>query len=129
MQHSAKQDETVTIAEILSSIFGWTQTEPTETNYYSIFVEGNDTFTHKNFGNYKAAIVDVSVWNDYNRNGVRDSGEPALVSWPVALAFLEDYEEDDYSYYIFAVGTTDVDGVAYISLGSRRFKPDRIYIF
>lgn len=106
----------------------WAQTEPNFeiSRYYTVRVAPGDTTTG-NFGNYKAPTVEISAWNDANRNGVRDTGELPLVNWPLGVAneyfYESDDEEDYFSMSILATGITNTEGVARITLPtSRRYK-------
>ena len=58
----------------------------------------------------KTADVRGQVWNDKNRNGIQDAGEPALANVPV-FVFPNDEEEDETELRNQAKGLTDKDGL------------------
>ncbi len=58
----------------------------------------------------KTADVQGRVWNDKNRNGIQDTGEPGLADVPV-FVFPNDEEEDEAELREQAKGLTDKDGL------------------
>ncbi|MDB5300216.1 MAG: Cna domain protein, partial [Phycisphaerales bacterium] len=63
---------------------GYRITSPAS-GYYDVTVVGGQNATGKTFGNTKLALLSGNVFNDFNGNGVRDSGETALAGIKVYI--------------------------------------------
>jgi uncharacterized delta-60 repeat protein len=63
---------------------GYRITSP-PSGYYDVTVVGGQNATGKTFGNTKLALLSGNVFNDFNGNGVRDSGETALAGIKVYI--------------------------------------------
>jgi uncharacterized protein (DUF2141 family) len=73
---------TYKIREILAS--GWIQTNPTNNFGDNATLTTNQVVTGKNFGTRQAnARISGTVFHDYNRNGIRDTGDNGLSGWTV----------------------------------------------
>jgi hypothetical protein len=64
----------------------------------------------RNASEAKTADVRGRVWNDKNRNGIQDAGEPGLANVPV-FVFPNDEEEDEAELRNQAKGLTDKNGL------------------
>ncbi len=66
---------------------GWLQSFP-PTKTWSLSLDSNTIRDSVDFGNYtisKTAAIRGTIYNDANRNGLRDSGETSLAGWTVYL--------------------------------------------
>ena len=64
---------------------GWVAIEP-QTGSQPADPISNDALGPLKFGNYQPAEIDGSKFEDINRNGARDAGEPTLSGWTITLA-------------------------------------------
>ncbi len=95
----------------------WLQTLPQEPKYYELTITSGTDFTDKNFGN-KAPNISGTKYNDLNRNGSRDEGEPGLADWTIRLSDGESTRENvtdesgSYSFFEVPLGTYTLTEVA-----------------
>jgi protocatechuate 3,4-dioxygenase beta subunit len=71
------------VSEILPST--WTQSEPDE-GTYTLEIISNLHIANKNFGNFQKGSVSGVVFNDKNRNAVKEVNEPGLENWEIQLS-------------------------------------------
>lgn len=74
---------TYTVTEVSQN--GWTQSFPSSGSY-SIVVSSGTNATNKDFGNFQASSITGTKFNDVNKNGARDLGEPGLSGWRIRLS-------------------------------------------
>lgn len=74
---------TYTVSEILLGT--WTQSEP-ESGTYSLEIISNLNVTDRNFGNFQKGSISGVVFNDKNRNAIRDANELGLENWEIQLS-------------------------------------------
>ena len=113
---------TYTVSEVLQS--GWTQTLPGGLGTYSVTVP--PSVANLNFGNcHPNAAAACSApqlseicgmkFNDINRNGVKDVGEPGLAGWTITLSPGSSTTTTDangnYCFSLLAPGTYTVSEV------------------
>jgi hypothetical protein len=61
----------------------WGQSSPPSPGYYSFTALSGVDRTGYDFGNYRGASISGQLFNDKNKNGVMDPGEPGLTGWQV----------------------------------------------
>jgi protocatechuate 3,4-dioxygenase beta subunit len=71
---------TYIVREVLQA--GWVQTTPAD-GFFTVTIDAPTPTDTPDFGNFQRATVSGNVYNDVNRNGVRDPGEPGLAGWIV----------------------------------------------
>jgi uncharacterized repeat protein (TIGR01451 family) len=71
---------------------------------------GNATLSVPPFGNRHEINIVGSKFNDLNRNGVRDPGEPGIPDWPMTLTRLTSDYNDQPTGVVVATTTTDSNG-------------------
>jgi len=62
---------------------GWVQTSSPST--HTIIVTSGTASVNNNFGNFQSGSISGQKFNDYNKNGTKDGGEPALQNWKIRL--------------------------------------------
>jgi subtilisin family serine protease/Ca2+-binding RTX toxin-like protein len=73
------------VAEVLQP--GWTQTYPSSPGTYIVEVSENEDIANLDFGNQLTNPGTISgvKWNDIDRDGTQDEGEPGLANWTIYL--------------------------------------------
>ncbi len=74
---------------------GYAQSEPGSINslHHNVKAVPGVDLEGLNFGNYQPSSLNVLVFHDYNRNGVKDNDEPLILDWDVRLG-QETYQYD-----------------------------------
>ncbi len=94
---------------------GWTQTMPLSGSYtvaYALenFSAGND------FGNFHGGSISGLKFNDQNKNGIEDQGEPGLANWTINLSGAQNGQtttagDGSYSFTHLLPGTYTISEV------------------
>ncbi len=63
---------------------GWRRTTPSS-GYFDLSVASGATASGKNFGNTQNVLISGSVFNDLDKDGIKDSTEKGLSSWRVYI--------------------------------------------
>lgn len=69
---------TYSVREVMQD--GWLATTP---QFHRVMVTMGQTITGKDFGNARPGSISGVNFDDLNRNGIRESGEPGLANWTI----------------------------------------------
>ncbi|MFA5270579.1 MAG: SdrD B-like domain-containing protein, partial [Patescibacteria group bacterium] len=79
---------------------GWTQTRPSDPNYYDIYTD-QDELTGLDFGNHGEDIpgtVTGMKFNDFDGNGIKDGNDSGLARWTIyAGQLVEEFDVDSHN--------------------------------
>jgi subtilisin-like proprotein convertase family protein len=77
--------QTYHVAEVLQP--GWLQSSPGGAGELTVPLLSQQVAANTNFGNVRAGSISGTAYEDLNLNGVKNSGEPALTGWQIALYY------------------------------------------
>jgi Ca2+-binding RTX toxin-like protein len=80
-----------TIKEVLP--LNWQQSNP-NTGSYTVTINNGNTISNLDFGNYQNGQISGSVWNDINRNGIKDLGELGIANRQIYLDQNQNHQLD-----------------------------------
>ena len=72
---------------------GWVQTLPQRNAPYTVDVVSGAATSNVDFGNFRVATLNGTKYNDRNNNRAKDTGEPGLSGWTIALVNLSTGEQ------------------------------------
>ena len=101
------QPGTYTLAEVVEG--GYVETAPGAPGTYSIVIPSGGSVTGKDFGDFKTVSVNGTVFNDLNKDGVKQAGEPGLPSWEVEA--VNNSNSATYAAFTDSNGNYSITGV------------------
>lgn len=109
--------------QTLALLIGADIAHAVEIVYEAHFDAEEGVYEYYDFGNWKRPIIEVAKWNDIDADGVWDDGEPGIEGFTFAVGTqdeinvgTEEEPELQTQTEIIALGLTDADGYAHISV-------------